>query len=476
MRNGRTLRIALISPKGPLYRHRGGIFGQSLRYMPLTLPTLKALVPDDVNAEVTCIDEGIGTVDLGLDADLIGMTVITGSAPRAYELSRQFRRRGIPVVLGGPHVTLVPDDAQPHADSIVVGYAEDEWPRLLRDFVAGRLQPRYTQAPDLDLAGRPLPDRSVLPRSRYLTSHVFEATRGCVHNCSFCVVPTAWGRRPYQKPIDDVLEDIRRQKTRRAIFIDLNLIADKHYAARLFEALIPLKIQWYGLATTLLCDDLPLLDLVARSGCRGLLMGLESLFSQNLNDSHKAFNDPAKYPLVVERLHERRIALQGCFVFGLDEDRPDVFLKTAQFAIDAGIDLPRFAIITPFPGTPLYQQLASQGRILTRDWELYDGQHVVFQPAHMSVDELERGTETAWKHAYSWSGMARRLRRTAAPWYVALATNLGYRFYAYNLHKFYTCDVMTDSIWPPRERPARLPAQRHEIGGCRTAAAVGQER
>lgn len=428
-----------------------------------------------MNAEVTCIDEGIGEVDLELDADLIGMTVITGSAPRAYELSRHFRRRGIPVVLGGPHVTLVPDDAQPHADSIVVGYAEDEWPRLLRDFVAGGMRPRYTQAPDLDLAGRPLPDRSVLPRSRYLTSHVFEATRGCVHNCSFCVVPTAWGRRPYQKPIDDVLEDIRRQKTRRAIFIDLNLIADKQHAARLFEALIPLKIQWYGLATTLLCDDLPLLDLVARSGCRGLLMGLESLFSQNLNDSHKAFNDPTKYPQIVERLHERRIALQGCFVFGLDEDRPDVFLKTAQFAVDAKIDLPRFAIVTPFPGTPLFKQLDAEGRILTRNWELYDAQHVVFQPAHMSVDELQRGTETAWKLAYSWSGMAKRLRHTAAPWYVALATNLGYRFYAHNLHKFYNCDVMWDSLWPPRERSARLSARRHEIGGCRTVA-VGQER
>src|SRR5262245_32779444 len=359
------MKIALVSPKGPLYRHRGGIFRRSLRYAPLTLTTLAALVPPELEATLTLVDEGIEDVDQDLDADLIGLTVITGSAPRAYELSSHFRSRGIPVVLGGPHVTLVPDDAQPHADSIVVGYAEDEWPRLLRDFVAGRMRPRYSQAPDLGLAGRPLPDRSVLPRSKYLTSHVFEATRGCVHNCSFCVVPSAWGRRPYQKPIDDVLEDIRRQRARRAIFIDLNLIADKQHAARLFEALIPLKIQWYGLATTLLCDDLPLLDLVARSGCRGLLMGLESLFSQNLSESHKAFNDPAKYPEVVARLHERRIALQGCFVFGLDEDRPDVFLKTAQFAVDARIDLPRFAIVTPFPGTPLFKQLAAEGRILT---------------------------------------------------------------------------------------------------------------
>jgi radical SAM superfamily enzyme YgiQ (UPF0313 family) len=436
------LKIVLISPKGPLYRHRGGIFRQSLRYMPLTLPTLKALVPPEIDATVQCIDEGIADVDLNLQADLIGMTVITGTAPRAYQLAAHFRQRGIPVVLGGPHVTLIPADAQPHADSIVVGYAEEEWPRLLRDFVAGRLQPRYTQSPKLDLAGYPLPDRSVLPRWRYLTADVFEATRGCTHNCSFCVVPAAWGRKPYQKPVEEVVADIRRQKARRAIFIDLNLIADKQYAARFCEALVPLKIQWYGLATTLLCDDIPLLDLFAKSGCRGLLMGLESLSTRNLGDNHKAFNNPDKYVQVVERLHEREIALQGCFVFGLDDDTPDVFQRTAEFAVDAKIDLPRFAIVTPFPGTGLYHQLESEGRLLTRNWELYDGQHAVFQPARMTVDELQRGTEAAWKFAYSWKSIARRLRHSPGSPPLALLTNLGYRHYAHRLHKFYTCDAM----------------------------------
>ena len=442
------LRVVLISPKGPLYRRRGGIFKQTLRYMPLTFPTLASLIPDDLDVELTCIDEGIADVDLNLDADLIGMTVITGTAPRAYELSDHFRRRGIPVVLGGPHVTLVPDDAQPHADSIVVGYAEEEWPRLLRDFVSGQLRPRYTQSPDLNLAGFPLPDRSVLPRLKYITSDVYEATRGCVHNCSFCVVPSAWGRKPFQKPVEEVIEDLRRRKARRALFVDLNLIADKQYAAQLFEALIPLKIQWYGLVTTLLCDDLPLLDLVARSGCRGLLMGLESISPDNLRDSHKSFNNPDKYAQIVEQLHARKIALQGCFVFGLDDDTPDVFLKTAQFAVDAKIDLPRFAIITPFPGTPLYEQLQSEGRILSTQWEQYDGQHVVFQPAQMSVDELQRGNEMAWKYAYRWRNIVRRLRYTAAPPHVSLLTNLGYRYYANRLHKFYTCDWMLNPVLP----------------------------
>ncbi|MCA9009056.1 MAG: radical SAM protein [Planctomycetaceae bacterium] len=437
------MRIALISPKGPLYRHRGGIFRRSLRYMPLTLPTLAALIPPELDAEVVCIDEGIGDVDLNLDADLIGITVITGTALRAYELSRHFRSRGKTVVLGGPHVTLVPDDAQPHADSIVVGYAEDEWPKLLRDFSLGQLQPRYVQGTGLDLANRPLPDRSVLPEKRFLTADVFEATRGCIHDCSFCVVPSAWGRKPLQKPIDDIVADIRQRRAKRAIFVDLNIIADRTYARQLFEALTPLRIQWYGLATTLLCEDEPLLDLAARSGCRGLLMGLESIRSANLQQSHKRFNHPDSYGRIVQMLHERHIALQGCFVFGLDHDTADVFQETAELAVEIGIDLPRFAILTPFPGTPLYHQMVQQGRLLTRNWDLYDGQHVVFQPTHMSPETLRRGNEQAWRYAYRWRSIIQRLRHTGAPLHVALTTNLGYRYYAHRLHRFYTCDWMT---------------------------------
>jgi radical SAM superfamily enzyme YgiQ (UPF0313 family) len=436
------MRIVLISPKGPLYRHRGGIWRKSLRYMPLTLPTLASLVPNELDAEVVCIEEGIGDVDPALDADLVGMTVITGTANRAYDLSAHFRARGIPVVLGGPHVTLIPQDAQPHADAICVGYAEETWPQLLRDFAAGQLKPRYDQRPGLTLDNLPFPRRDLLPENRYLTSNVFEATRGCVHNCDFCVVPAAWGRKPYQKPVDHVIADIRQKAARKLIFVDLNIIADREYALRLFRALAPLGVQWYGLATVLLVEDRELLEACAASGCRGLLMGLESISPEALRASRKGFNSPDKFVALVETLHAHGIALQGCFVFGLDHDQPDVFDKTAEFAIQARIDLPRFAIVTPFPGTQLYQRLESEGRILTRNWELYDGQHVVFQPKNMSVDELQRGTQAAWKRAYSWRGIAKRLARTASPWPVAIGANLGYRFYARRLHRFYTCDWM----------------------------------
>jgi radical SAM superfamily enzyme YgiQ (UPF0313 family) len=436
------MKIALISPKGPLYRHRGGIFRRSLRYAPLTLTTLAALVPDELEASLTLVDEGIEDVDPNLDADLIGMTVITGTAPRAYELAARFRARGIPVVLGGPHVTLVPDDAQPHADAVVVGYAEDTWPELLRDAAAGRLRPRYTQASDLSLAGRPYPRRDLMPGARFLTNNVFEATRACIHNCEFCVVPAAWGRKPYQKPVEEVVADIARHRARKLIFVDLNLIADRAYATRLFEALIPLEVQWYGLSTVLLADDLPLLKLAARSGCRGLLIGFESIVPANLQTSRKGFNRPSRFTEVVALMHAHGIAVYGCFVFGMDHDTPDVFLETARLAVEARIDLPRFAISTPFPGTALYHRLEREGRILTRNWELYDGQHVVFQPARMSVQALQQGTELAWRAAYSVGSIARRLRGSPAPPWVALTANLGYRHYARNLHRFYNCDWM----------------------------------
>ena len=435
------MRVVLISPKGPLYRHRGGIFKKSLRYMPLTLTTLAALVPGELGAEVRLIDEGIQEVDPAtVEADLVGLTVITGTAPRAYELAARFRERGIPVVLGGPHVTLVPEDAQAHADAVVVGYAEESWPELLRDFAAGRMRRRYDQRPGLSLAGMPFPRRDLLPRGSFLTDAVFEATRGCIHKCDFCVVPAAWGQKPFQKPVEEVVADIRQQRARKLIFVDLNLVADRDYAARLFEALIPLKVQWYGLATVLLADDAHLLALAQRSGCKGILIGLESISRENLRDSKKGFNSPERYREVVERLHRHGIALQGCFVFGLDHDTPEIFLETARFAVEARIDLPRFAVVTPFPGTALYQRLESEGRILTCNWELYDGQHVVFQPARMTVEQLQRGIETAWKHAYSFPSIVKRLSASPSPLPVRIGTNLGYRFYAHNLHRFYNCD------------------------------------
>jgi radical SAM superfamily enzyme YgiQ (UPF0313 family) len=370
------------------------------------------------------------------------MTVITGSSARAYELARHYRARGIPVVLGGPHVTLMPDEAGQHADAICVGYAEETWPELLRDFAGGKMRRRYDQGPDFALTNLPFARRDLLDGSRYLTQAVFEATRACAHDCEFCVVPTAWGRRQWQKPVGHVVEDIRRVGKRRIIFIDLNLVSDRAYAAELFEALVPLRVRWFGLATSLIGRDPALMELMARSGCAGLLIGFESICDASLRDVRKRFNEPALYRGLVADLHALGISVQGCFVFGNDHDPPDVFERTVAFAIDAAIDLPRFAILTPFPGTPLYRRLDREGRILTRDWQLYDGQHVVFRPQTMTPAALQAGHEHAWRAVYAWSAIARRLgaARTQLP--ITVMANLGYRYYARHLATHYTCD------WP----------------------------
>ena len=353
------MKIALISPKGPLYRKKGGIFKKNLRYQPLTLTTLAALIPAELNAEIELIDEGIEDVRDDLNADLVGMTVISGVAPRSYELAAKFRQRGVTVVLGGPHVTLLPEEAQKHADAICVGYAEETWPQLLRDYARGELQRVYRQRPDFSLQklpeeSRAFPRRDLLDNSKFLTHAVFEATRSCMHNCDFCVAPSAWGRKQFQHPVEWVIEDIRRVGQRKILFIDLNLTGDTRYARELLQALIPLKVRWFGLSTVLIALDPELVDLMARSGCMGVLLGLETVIQASLGDAGKKFNKSVDYGSAIRALHKKNIYIQGCFVFGLDSDTTEIFDETVEFALQTGIDLPRFSVLTPIPGTPKF--------------------------------------------------------------------------------------------------------------------------
>jgi radical SAM superfamily enzyme YgiQ (UPF0313 family) len=440
-----------------------------MRYAPLTLTTLASLVPREIDADVRLVDEGVDEIDgEAIDADLVGISAITGTAPRAYRIAAQLRRRGIPVVLGGVHPTLMPDEAIDHADSIVVGYAEESWPELLRDFVAGRMRRRYDQRPDLQLANLPFPRRDLFDSGLVNVAHTIEATRGCIYQCEFCVVPAAWGR-PRQKPIADVIADIRQMRASRLIFLDLNLIADVAYAKELFTALVPLKIQWGGLATTTIAWDDELLDMAARSGCRGLLIGFESLNQASLVETKKAFNMRRSYHEVIRKIRERRIGLMGCFVFGFDHDTLDTFDETVDFVMETRMDLPRYAIAVPFPGTALYWRLKREGRITTEDWSLYDGQHVVFEPKNMTAAQLLERSRRAWTQTYSYAGIWKRLSgsRTRLP--IAIPANFGYRFYAYHLDTFYSCDWFLDGPLSMTGGAAR----RHRRGEPVTPSAVG---
>jgi radical SAM superfamily enzyme YgiQ (UPF0313 family) len=443
MIGNKKLKIALLSPKGPLYKHKTGIFRKDLRAAPLTLTTLASLIPKNISYEVQLIDEGIEDLPMHLDADLVGMTVITGSAPRSYELSEKFRREGKTVVLGGPHVTLLPEEAIQKANSIVTGYAEKTWPKLLFDFQSGNLQSRYDMGNDFSFDQMneiPFPERNLLNKKGYKTLETFEATRGCIHSCDFCVVPIAWGRKPFQKPIEYIIADIKQRKTKTVLFYDLNLIADREYAKRLFHALIPLKVYWVGLSTTLLDHDEELLDLLIRSGCKGLLIGFESVSKETLRGTKKSFNNPEHYSSLIKKLHVAGIVINGTFVFGNDEDDLSSFDAVRDFVIENKIGLPRFSILTPFPGTPLYRRLEQEDRIIERDWSKYDGQHIVFQPKKMSVDELQFGHEKIWKDVYSYKSIGKRVFGNLTKIFpIVLSANASYRYYAHNLSRFYTC-------------------------------------
>jgi radical SAM superfamily enzyme YgiQ (UPF0313 family) len=421
-------------PQSSAYRNRG-IFSKALRYAPLTLTTLAALVPEELDARIRLLDEGVEELNIeAIDADLVGITCITANAPRVYELARQLRDMGTTVVIGGVHPTLVPAEAQPHADAIVVGYAEQSWPQLLRDFAAGKLRSRYDEGPGYRFTNVPEPRRDLLKKEGYITLNTVQAVRGCPYKCNFCVVPVAWPGYLH-RPIAEVIHEIEGLAGDTFLFLDLSPIENPAYIKQLYRELIPLKKRWGGLATIRIARDREMLKLAARSGCGGLLIGFESVSPATIKQMRKGFNRPEDYSEAVRIIHDHGIAINGCFVFGLDGDDKGIFKRTVEFINRAAIDLPRFSIATPFPGTPLYKQLHAQGRILTRDWTYYGGQNVVFQPKNMTVAELQEGTQWAWRQIYSFPSILRRVAGSAASrsglvLKTSLLANIGYTRYA----------------------------------------------
>lgn len=464
------MKIALITPQSKTHG-KGGIFGRALRYAPLTMTTLAALVPKHLDAEITLIDEGIEDLDLeAVDADIAGITCITPASRRAYEISDGLRARGVTTVLGGLHPTLLPDEAQGHADAIVTGFAERTWPRLLLDFAGHRLKPRYAQERDFVFAGMPEPRRDLLKKGRYITLNTVQATRGCLKHCDFCVVPRAWGGF-WKRPVREVVEEVERLPGKTFLFLDLSPLEDPAYIKSLYRELIPLGKTWGGLATMEIARDDEMLRLASRSGCRGLLLGIESLMPETLRlIGKRAVNRVEDYYEEIKKLHAAGIAINGCFTFGHDGDDQSVFERTVQFIDKAGIDLPRFSIVTPFPSTPLYHSMKQQGRLLHEDWPSYDVQHVVFRPRSMTVDELLEGHYWAWKEAYRLPMIGRRLVRSRAARSLigvkyGIATNLTYRFFSRYLPEFAltTCEspVEADGL-PESARGATTGQPPHE--------------
>jgi len=376
-------------------------------FPPLSLLAVAALTPPEW--EIELVDEAVAPVNLDTDADLVGITATTARAPRAYDLADAFRSRGKPVVLGGIHPTALPLEAAQHADAVVVGEAEGTWPKLLADFQEGRLAKIYRHDGLPSLENVPWPRRDLLARKAYYCSATLQTTRGCPFACSFCSVTNFFGRTYRTRPVDDVIAEVEAMPERFLIFVDDNIMGQPAYAKRLFHALIPLRKRWFSQASLTMLKDDNLVRLAAKSGCRGLFVGMESLSPLNLKKMGKTFNPVKRYRECVRKLHDVGIGIIASFIFGLDDDDPSVFERTVEFVQKTKLDAAQFAILTPFPGTTLHRQLEEEGRIIERDWSKYDGAHVTFRPRQLSVDALREGLDWAYRQVYSWKGILQRL-------------------------------------------------------------------
>lgn len=439
------MKIALLSPAGAMHRYNG-MFHKGLHYAPITLALLAALVPKEIDAEVKIYDETADAIPLDLDADLVAITCITGTSSRCYKYADYFRSRGKTVILGGVHPSLMPEEAMAHADSVIVGLGEDNFPRAILDYQDGCLKKVYYQERCTDIAGRPLPRKDLLNKKKYISLNTVEAVRGCNHSCTFCAYPAAFGQRVMTRPVADVIAEIKSFRGKEVIFPDVNLIADVKYAKELFTAMIPLKKWWFGLTTTAIGHNDELLEIFRKSGCKGLLIGFESVNQETQKNIRKGQNRVHEYKDLMDKLHRKGIMVMGCFAFGSDEDKQDVFKRTVDLCIEAKIDLPRFSIITPFPGTEFYRELEQEGRIVERDYAMYDVEHCVYQPRHMTKEELEAGIAWAWKEVYSVKNIFKRLDLTKFKTIksVYMLLNIGYRKYAKEFEIFGK-EIMSDN-------------------------------
>jgi len=432
------MKILLISPTwkkniGSKRLIRDKIF----KFPPHSLIIVAALTPRDI--EIELIDENMEDIDFNKEVDLVGITTMTASAPRAYEIADIFREKGIPVVMGGIHVTALPQEAIQHADAVVIGEAEGCWQKLLEDFKKGgkKALSQFYQNPTLpDPSSIPLPRRDLLEKKGYLFRFI-QISRGCPFDCAFCSVSRFFGKKYRFRPVEKVAEEIntiigKSLKERFIGFLDDNIVGNIAYAKKLFKALIPYKLLWAGQSSINVAHDEELLSLAAQSGCKGLFIGFESVSENSLKEAHKRQNKISFYKEAVRKIHKFGISIEGAFIFGFDHDDKNIFKKTVEFIEKVKLDVAQFTALTPLPGTRLYEKLEKEKRIIDKDWSNYDFTHAVFKPKLMTPEELKQGLAWAYKRIYSIPSILKRLSGSFSGerWkylWALLALNIGYR-------------------------------------------------
>jgi radical SAM superfamily enzyme YgiQ (UPF0313 family) len=384
-------------------------------FPPLSLMTLAGLTPDDW--EITLRDEHVESSEVEADFDLVGIQTYISSAQRAYELARRWRARGAKVVLGGLHPTSMPDEAAQHADAVCIGPAETVWRQILDDCINGRLQQFYRGRCQGSAALVPRPRRDLMNRRGYLVRHTMVTSRGCPFACDFCYKASFWGPKYYEpRPMAAVERELGDVDDGLVFFLDDNLLANRRHARVLFSLLRGSGIVWQAAASLDVARDPHYLDEAYEAGCRSLFLGFESLSPENMRGNNKPVNAAANYREVCRRFHEAGIMINGSFVLGFDCDGPDVVQRTLEFTEENKILTASFHILTPLPGTRAFTRLDAEGRLLHRNWTLYDTCHAVFRPRRMTPEQLEDGYRQAKRGFARYGSILRRSLGLPGAW------------------------------------------------------------
>ena len=405
----KAFRVTIIHPC--VGRKPGQKYIRTWQMEPLPAATIAGLTPRDV--DVRFYDDRMELIPFDEPTDLVAISVETYTAKRAYQIATEFRTRGVPVVMGGFHAALCPDEVAQYAEAVVVGEAEALWPTVVDDARHGRLQKTYRAAGRTSLVGLK-PDRSIFRGKRYLPVGLVEAGRGCHFTCDFCAVQTVFDATQTRRPVDDILSELRALKSEKRLFffVDDNITSNLRQAKEFFRALIPLGIRWVSQASINAAHDEEFLDLLVRSGCMGVLIGFESLNPANLEAMNKRFNTArGGFDKALANLRRHGIRVYGTFIFGYDGDTPESFRPTVEFAQDHAMYIAAFNHLTPFPGTPLYKRLDAEGRLLYDTWwldERYSYNRIPFTPRGMSPAALQRACLEARRDFYGWPSILKR--------------------------------------------------------------------
>jgi radical SAM superfamily enzyme YgiQ (UPF0313 family) len=360
-----------------------------------------ALTPPEVDVRI--VDESVDDIPEDFHPDLVGISVLTHSSPYAYELAAHYRKQGVPVVLGGIHVSLNPDDAAGHADAVVVGEADLTWPEVLQDFHAGRLRPIYTSPSLPDLDASPVPRRELLHRDQYQVPNVVQASKGCPFDCEFCTLVPVVDYKMRFRSVESVVKEIAALPPGPIMFVDDNLYANREYSRRLFRAMAPLKRKWVGESTWHIALDQETIGLAKESGCLGLFIGFDSVAPQYQVRKVPTGRDAEEiYVEATRRMHHNGLAVVAAFVFGFDNDDAGVFERTFKVIKRGGADLVNFSVLIPYPGTPAFTRIQREGRIVDTNWARYVTPNVVFEPRGMTPRDLTNGTRWIHDQFFSW--------------------------------------------------------------------------